>query len=95
MLPGRCKVDGVLIPSGSNADNPTLVDVSGREVISIHGSDGIVGMYICGEAIAAKVLLEHCGAASVRSIIVCKQGDHAIESALSSFPGIEIMVLEQ
>jgi hypothetical protein len=89
-LPGGFSIDGILIPSWNSSASPTLDDVVGRNVISIHSSPAAVGMYIAGEAIVSKVLLEHLGAASVRAIIVCNHGDHAIEEALRPFTGIEV-----
>lgn len=89
-LPGGFKIEGILIPSWSSSNSPTLGAVSGRAVISIHSSSAAVGMYIAGEAIASKVLLEHLGATSVRSIIVCTSRDRAIEASLGSFVGIEV-----
>lgn len=93
-LPGRCEIDGVLLPSCNNTDNHTLADVAGKEVISIHGYKGIVDMYVSGEVVASKVLLKHLGAASVRSIIACKRGDAAIECALDPFARVEIWTQE-
>lgn len=46
VLPGKCTIDGVLIPAWNSSGSPTLDDLQGLDVISIHGSEAAVGMYI-------------------------------------------------
>jgi hypothetical protein len=50
-------------------------------------------MYVGGEAIFSADLVEHMGAAEVRSIVVCRRGDSAVEAAIEVYRRIEVQTV--
>ena len=87
----RC-VDGLILPDephgrGKWRDHASLSD---RRVIVIQTKIGRMGMYLMGRALFSARLALACGAASVRSILLCHQTDGALLPLLKPFPEVEV-----
>ena len=86
-------VDGLILPDephgrGKWRDHASL---SGRRVVVIQTKTGRMGMYLMGQALfSARLALGHCGASSVRSILLCHQADGALLPLLKPFPEVEV-----
>ena len=73
-------VDAVILPDephrrASVIDYPSL---AGRNVIVVQTKCGRLGMYLMGQALFSARLALTCGAASVRSILLCRFSDSAL-----------------
>jgi hypothetical protein len=85
-------VDGLILPDephgrGKWREHVSLVD---RRVIVIQAKAGRIGMYLMGQALFSARLALACGAASVRSILLCHQPDGALLPLLKPFPEVEV-----
>lgn len=85
-------VDGLILPDephgrGNWRDYPSL---AGRKVIVIQTKRRRMGMYLMGQALFSARLALTCGAASVRSILLCHESDGALLPLLKPFPEIEV-----
>ena len=85
-------VDGLILPDephgrGNWRDHASL---SGRRVIVIQAKVGRMGMYLMGQALFSARLALACGAASVRSILLCHQPDGALLPLLKPFREVEV-----
>ena len=82
----------VVIPGGpSQILDPLKADITGKDIVIIQGnSKEIVGMYLLGQAIFSKKLLEPYNPKSIRSIALCKKSDTCMERAAKLY-GIEII----
>jgi hypothetical protein len=85
-------VDGLILPDephgrGKWRDHASLSD---RRVIVIQTKIGRMGMYLMGRALFSARLALACGAASVRSILLCHQADGALLPLLKPFPEVEV-----
>ena len=85
-------VDGLILPDephgrGNWRDHASL---SGRRVIVIQTKVGRMGMYLMGQALFSARLALACGAASVRSILLCHQPDGALLPLLKPFREVEV-----
>jgi len=95
-LSASLTIAGILVPGETNGFAQSLAQlVSEKHLISIHGHQergraATLGMYLSGEVIVGQALLKRMGAASVRSIVVCRRGDRAVEAALCHYTKVEI-----
>jgi hypothetical protein len=85
-------VDGLILPDephrrGKWSDYASL---AGRRVIVIQTKTGRMGMYLMGQALFSARLALTCGAASVRSILLCHHADGALLPLLKPFPEVEV-----
>lgn len=85
-------VDGLILPDepyrrGKWREHPSLSD---RRVIVIQTKVGRMGMYLMGQALFSARLALACGAASVRSILLCHQPDGALLPLLKPFREVEV-----
>jgi hypothetical protein len=94
--------DGVTVP-GLIIENQETRELAGsvadmvhdENVCLIHSYFQSLGMWVAGEAIVAAALVRTMGARSVRSVIVVRQGDTAIEAALRLHLETEIVVSQR
>jgi hypothetical protein len=85
-------VDGLILPDephgrGNWRDHASL---SGRRAIVIQAKVGGMGMYLMGQALFSARLALACGAASVRSILLCHRPDGALLPLLKPFREVEV-----
>jgi hypothetical protein len=85
-------VDGLILPDEPHGRGKwrDYVSLSGRRVIVIQTKVGRMGMYLMGQALFSARLALACGAASVRSILLCHRGDAAMLPLLAPFPEVEV-----
>jgi hypothetical protein len=86
------RVDGLILPDephgrGNWRDHALL---SGRRVIIIQAKTDRMGMYLMGQALFSARLALACGAASVRSILLCHLPDGALLPLLKPFREVEV-----
>jgi hypothetical protein len=98
-LARRVRVDGVMARGLGPGHGDSLGEqVTGRDVTSIHSlrdsrGPARLGMWVAGEVILAQRLLTGMGAASVRSVVVCRRGDRAVERELRTYATVEVREL--
>ena len=88
--------DAVILPDephhrASVKDYPSLAD---RRVIVVQTKRGRMGMSLMGQALFSARLVLLSGAASVRSILLCRHSDGALLPLLKEFADIEVWLFE-
>lgn len=67
------------------------VDIKGKDIIVVQTKASRLGMYLMGQAIISRKLMEAFQPRNIRSVAVCLQGDSVLESLLPEF-GLELVV---
>ena len=67
------------------------VDIKGKDIIVVQTKAKRLGMYLMGQAIVSRRLMEMFEPRSIRSVALCTQGDTVLEQMLKEF-GIELVV---
>ena len=89
---GRRLIDGIVILNGEHRiARANEVDIQGEDVVVIQTKANRVGMYLLGQALFSRHLVERLGARSVRSVAVCTRND-AVLAPLAAAYDIEIVV---
>jgi len=85
-------VDGLILPDEPNGRGKWRdhVSLTGKRVIVIQTKASRMGMYLMGQALFSARLALACGAASVRSILLCYRPDAALLPLLKPFPEVEV-----
>jgi hypothetical protein len=85
-------VDGLILPDEPHGRGKwrDYASLSGKRVIVIQTKIGRMGMYLMGQALFSARLALTCGAASVRSILLCHASDGALLPLLRPFPEVEV-----
>jgi len=88
--------DAVILPDEPHhranvKDYPSLAN---RNVVVVQTQAGRMGMYLMGQAVFSARLALVSGAASVRSILLCRRPDSALLPLLDDFPEVEVWLFE-
>lgn len=101
-LTSGLSIDGVIVPGLSHAEARLPICqnmVHGRNVTTVHSEQresgetpeaSWMGMYMAGEVILSQRLLLNMGAASVKSIILCRGIDGSMRKAMKGLADFEI-----
>lgn len=91
---GRRCLDGLIILGGVHEiASPNDVCIEGRDVICIQTKAKRLGMYLMGQALFSKLLIEkYFSPRSIRSVALCEKTDEVLEPMLREF-GIEVVVI--
>ena len=85
-------IDGVILPKGKKERlNGIFIPIEGEDVICIQTKKGRLGMYLLGQCIISKLLLENHKPKSIRNIAICTVSDKVMEIYARQF-GIEVIV---
>ena len=85
--------DAIILPEQPHGratfnDYPTL---KGHNVIVVQTKASRMGMYLMGQAVfSARLVIDHQGAASVRSILLCTKSDSVLLPFLKDYPEVEV-----
>lgn len=85
-------VDGLILPDEPHGRGEwrDYTSLRARRVIVIQTKIGRMGMYLMGQAVFSARLALACGAASVRSILLCHLPDAALLPLLKPFREVEV-----
>ena len=70
------------------------VDIRDRDVIVIQTKAQRLGMYLMGQALFSKQLVEQMGPRSLRSVALCTKDDATLRPLLEAFEGCEVVVVD-
>lgn len=92
---GRRNIDGLIILGGPNLiAKPKDVSIDGQDIICIQTKTGRLGMYLMGQALFSKLLIEkYFRPKSIRTVALCGKSDTVLEPLAKEF-GIEVEVIE-
>ena len=89
LLDGLILVDGPKRRASSREDRH--MDITGMNVIVIQTKASRLGMYLMGQAIYSKALVERLGARCVRTVALCTSDDDAL-GPIAREAGIDVVV---
>jgi len=95
--PGRSRrlIDAVIIPDGDKEIRSWQdVSLEGKNIIAVQAKARRLGMYLMGQALFSKKLLEdHFQPQSVISVALCSKDDEVLRSLLEQYEGLKVVVL--
>ena len=95
---GRRNIDGVVILGGPHAIRKAdEVEIRDQDIVVIQtkaGKNGYtLGMYLLGQTLFSRHLMERFGPKSIRSAAICTKGDVVMEALAEKYE-IEVVVYE-
>ena len=86
-------LDGVIIPGGPfeirMADS---VELAGKDIVVVQAKASRLGMYLLGQAVFSRRLMEPFKPSSIRSVALCAKGDSILEPLAKEY-GVEVVVI--
>ena len=96
-IPGRRKLDAVILPDGEDQEIKEL-SLDGRDVIVVQAKAKRLSMYLMGQTLFSPILIKRFHKPrSIRSVALCKENDPLLSSLLISVGkkiGVDIEVEE-
>jgi hypothetical protein len=94
---GRRVADALIILGGEHRElrgeyKPEDV-VKGKRVVVVQAKTGRLGMYLMGQGVFSVGLMKRLKPKSVKSVMLCNQGDEALEPLLARFGNVEAKVM--
>lgn len=91
----RRLIDGIIIINGPmKIAKPSEVELAGKDIICIQTKASRLGMYLMGQALFSKLLLEkYFNPKSVRSVALCTKNDNVLEPLLKKF-NVEVVIMD-
>ncbi|MCB9036692.1 MAG: hypothetical protein H6557_08750 [Lewinellaceae bacterium] len=91
----RRLIDGIIILNGPmKIAKPSEVELEGMDIICIQTKASRLGMYLMGQALFSKLLLEkNFNPKSVRSVALCTKNDNVLEPLLKKF-NVEVVIMD-
>jgi hypothetical protein len=86
------RVEALILPDEPHGRGKwrDYASLAGKHVIVVQTTAGRMGMGLMGRALFSARLALACGAASIRSILLCQKGDGALLPLLKPFPEVEV-----
>ena len=90
-------LDAIIIPEGENAVMKWHeVDIKGKEIIVVQAKAMRLGMYLMGQALFSKQLLEKFyDPKKVISVALCTKDDAVLRSLLEQYPDVKVVIVEK
>ncbi len=88
-------VDGLIVlGEAPKLSQSRAVDISGRDVIVVQTKAQRLGMYLMGQCLFSKLLVEQLGPKSVKSVALCTKDDDALRPLLEQYDGCEVVIYD-
>jgi hypothetical protein len=85
-------MDGVIVLGGPFKRRPARdVELEGKDIVIIQAKAARLGMYLLGQAVFSRRLMERFRPASIRSVAICIKGDEVLEPLAREY-GVEVVV---
>lgn len=87
-------IDGIIILNeATRIAKPSEVDINGKDIICVQTKKGRLGMYLLGQALFSKRLLEvHFNPKSILSVALCEKTDAVLEPLAKEY-GIKVVTM--
>ena len=86
-------LDGVIILGGPFEIRPAdSVELAGKDIVVVQTKASRLGMYLLGQAVFSRRLMEPFKPSSIRSVALCTKGDAVLEPLAKEY-GIEVVVV--
>jgi hypothetical protein len=89
-------IDGVIIKDGEKRiAHHSEVTLEGKDIIIIQAKAGRLGMYLMGQTLFSRSLMEIFRPRSVVSIALCGKDDSVLRPLLEKYEGCKVVVYQQ
>lgn len=89
----RRLIDGVIVlDEETRIHHSTKFDIAGKDVVVVQTKANRLGMYLLGQALFSKKLIEKHNPKSIRTVAICGKGDEVMEKE-AEIEGIEVIVI--
>ena len=86
-------LDGVIILGCPFEIQPAdSVEIMGKDIVLVQTKASRLGMYLLGQAVFSRRLMEPFKPASIRSVALCTKGDSVLEPLAKEY-GVEVVVI--
>lgn len=90
---GARVLDAVIIPGGPfEIRLAGSVELTGKDIVVVQTKASRLGMYLLGQALFSRRLMEPFRPSSIRSVALCMKGDAVLEPLAKEY-GIEVVVI--
>jgi hypothetical protein len=91
---GQRLLDGLIIRDGPHeVSKDRSAAICGKDVIVVQTKAARLGMYLLGQALFSRHLVEALGPRSVETVAVCRKGDATLEPLADQY-GIKVVVYD-
>jgi len=88
-------IDAIIIPSGEHKiSNASEVSLEGKDIICIQAKHSRLGMYLMGQTLFSKQLLQQFKPRSILSIALCTKDDSILRPLLEKYPGMKVVIIQ-
>ena len=89
---GKRLLDGVIILDAPHIIAQSReVEITGKDIVVVQTKTGRLGMYLLGQALFSRHLMEPFQPRSIRTVAICTKGDASLEPLAEKY-GIEVVV---
>ena len=89
-------IDAIIIPSGERKIAKTSeVSLEGKDIICIQAKHSRLGMYLMGQTLFSKQLLQKFKPKSILSVALCTKDDSVLRPLLESYPGMKVVIIQE
>lgn len=91
---GQRLLDGLIILDGpTEISKVRNVDITDKDVIVVQTKASRLGMYLLGQALFSRHLIQELGPRNVKTVAVCTKGDAALEPLAKKYD-VKVVVYE-
>lgn len=88
-------IDAIIIPSGEyKIAKSSKVSIEGKDIICVQAKHSRLGMYLMGQTLFSKELLQKFKPKSILSVALCTIDDSILRPLLESYPGMKVVVIQ-
>ena len=85
--------DAVIVLNEPTSISPTTdVEVLGKDIVVVQTKVARLGMYLMGQCLFSRELLQSHKPSSIRSVALCTKDDSVLRALLESFEGCEVLI---
>ena len=90
---GQRRIDGVIVRDKLHRIvSQRDIDISGKDIIVVQVESGRLGMYLMGQTLFSKMLMEAFSPKSIESVAVCCYDDARLHPLLKQFKGCRVVL---
>lgn len=89
---GKRLLDGLIMLDGPHIiAKARNIEITGKDIVVVQTKTGRLGMYLLGQALFSRHLMEPFQPRSIRTVAICTKGDIILEPLAEKY-GIEVVV---
>lgn len=92
---GKRLIDGIILPNAKTNEilGKRDVSIAGEEIIVVQVKTGRLGMYLMGQTLFSKRLMEKFRPSKITAIALCQEDDSVLRPLLEEHEGCKVVVI--